>query len=258
VGVRAFDAATRQWAIWWLDGRRAGKLDPPVRGGFRGTEGEFQGPDVYKGRPVTVRFRWHETHGRRPHWDQAYTTERGASWEINWRNYFTRTSGSPTPVPLDAGEPVPGEAAGWSFIVGRWRVRNRRLRPDGSWEEFDSTLHNWPVMGGLGNVGDNVFHAPAGTYRGMSVRAFDPESRQWRSWWLDGRRPRDISGPVAGGFARGLGTLIGEQQIEGRKRQLRSQWSQLSSNNPHWEQATSLDGKNWQTNWSADFERARD
>jgi hypothetical protein len=34
VGVRAFDPAAGKWAIWWLDGRMAGQLDPPVRGGF--------------------------------------------------------------------------------------------------------------------------------------------------------------------------------------------------------------------------------
>jgi len=67
--ARTFDPATGNWAIWWLDGRTAGKLDPPVRGGFVKDEGEFFGSDVYKGTPVTVRFRWHETHGKRPWWE---------------------------------------------------------------------------------------------------------------------------------------------------------------------------------------------
>jgi hypothetical protein len=255
VGARAFDPATNQWAIWWLDGRMAGKLDAPVRGGFRGTEGEFQGPDVYRGTPVTVRFRWHETHSRRPHWDQAYSTDDGKSWEINWRNYFTRTSETPTSVPLDSNETAAAEAADFRFLIGKWKVHNRRRRPDGSWEEFDGTLTNWSVMGGLGNVGDNVFHAPSGLHRGMSVRAFDTSARQWRSWWLDARTPRDIAPALSGTFANGVGTLIGEDELEGRKRQLRSQWTRTHSNNPRWEQATSLDGKTWETNWSAELTR---
>lgn len=255
-GVRAYDPMSRQWAIWWLDGRAAGKLDPPVRGGFQGSEGEFSGPDVYRGREVTVRFRWHETNSRRPHWDQAYSTDNGNSWEINWRNYFTRTSSTPTPLPLEAGETPAAQANDWRFLIGQWKVRNRRLTDAGRWEEFDSTLRNWPVMGGLGNVGDNVFHSRDGAYRGMSVRAFDPEARLWRSWWLDGRHPRDIAPALSGTVADGRITLTGEEIRHGVKRHLRSQWSRIDTDHPHWEQAISTDGRRWRTNWSADFERS--
>ena len=255
LSLRAFDPATRQWGIWWLDGRMAGKLDPPVRGGFIGDEGEFQGPDVHKGTPVTVRFRWHETNSQRPHWDQALSIDGGKNWEINWRNYFTRTRAAATPVPLEADEPRDPAAADWSFLAGRWKVRNRRLQANGKWEEFGSTLHNWPVLGGLGNVGDNVFHASSGTYRGMSVRSFDPKSRQWRSWWLDGRTPKDIGPAAAGGFHEGVGTLVAEEDVKGRKVRVRSQWTRVQTSSPHWEQATSSDGVTWDTNWSADFER---
>ena len=255
IALRAYDPATKQWAIWWLDGRTAERLDPPVIGGFKGDEGEFTGTDTFNGKPVIVRFRWHEIHSKRPHWDQAFSPDGGRTWEINWRNYFTRTNATASPIPRGV-EPVTPEASDWSFLVGRWRVRNRRRKPDGSWEEFDSTLHNWPVMGGLGNVGDNVFHAPSGTYRGVSVRAFDAATRQWRSWWLDGRQPTTIASSVAGTFKDGVGTLLGDDVADGKKLRVRSQWSRLTGKSPHWEQATSVDGKTWATNWSADFERA--
>ena len=254
ISLRAFDPQTRKWAIWWLDGRTAAKLDPPVLGGFVGDEGEFVGTDTFNGKTIVVRFRWHEVHGKRPYWDQAFSPDGGKTWEINWRNYFTRTSATASPIPLGE-EKQPAEAADWSFLVGRWRVRNRRRTRDGRWEEFDSTLHNWPVMGGLGNVGDNVFHAPSGTYRGVSVRAFDGAARQWRSWWLDGRQPTNIASSVAGTFAGGVGTLLGDDELDGRKVRVRSQWSRIATRTPHWEQATSPDGKAWETNWSADFTR---
>jgi hypothetical protein len=254
---RAFDPVTRTWSIWWLDGRTAGTLDPPVRGGFKANEGEFQGADVHRGTPVTVRFRWHETDSQRPHWDQSFSTDQGRSWETNWRNYFTRTSPEPTGVPLDAGETVAAEAPDWAFLAGAWRVRNRKRKADGSWEEFDSTLINRPVMGGLGNVGDNIFEAPSGTYRGVSMRAFDPGTRLWRSWWLDGRTPRDIAPSLSGRFANGVGTLAGEDVIGGRKTQVRSRWFGITPTSARWEQATSSDGKNWQPNWTAELARAR-
>ena len=253
---RAFDPATRKWSIWWLDGRTAGRLDPPVRGDFTGNEGEFHGADVHKGTPVSVRFRWHETNSQRPHWDQSFSTDRGKSWEINWRNYFTRTSAQPSSVPLDAGETVAAEAANWAFLAGQWRVRNRKRKADGSWEEFNSTLTNRPVMGGLGNVGDNIFEAPSGTYRGVSMRAFDTGAKLWRSWWLDGRSPADIASSLSGSFANGVGTLTGEDIVGGQKVQVRSLWSGITPNSARWEQATSSDGKNWQPNWTAELVRA--
>ncbi|MBC8024914.1 MAG: hypothetical protein H7Y89_02895 [Steroidobacteraceae bacterium] len=251
---RAFDPATGKWSIWWLDGRSASKLDPPVMGGFHAQEGEFFGDDAHKGTPVEVRFRWHETGSKRPHWDQSFSTDGGKSWEINWRNYFTRTS--PTPAPLAFDEPAPEAAEDWKFLAGEWRVHNRRLNKTGAWEEFSSTLNNRPVMGGLGNVGDNVFDVATGAYRGVSMRAFDTEQRVWRSWWLDGRTPATISSSVSGRFEKGIGTLIGEDSIDGRKVQVRSRWSNITVKTARWEQATSTDGKRWETNWSADLERS--
>jgi hypothetical protein len=143
----------------------------------------------------------------------------------------------------------------WNFLVGHWKVRNRRLTGKG-WEEFGSTLHNWPVLGGLGNVGDNVFEAPGGTYRGLSVRAFDTASRQWQSWWLDGRNPSRIAPSVRGTFANGVGTLTGEDELDRRKVLVRSRWSAMTASSAHWEQATSADGgATWQDNWIADLSR---
>jgi hypothetical protein len=254
LSVRSFDPVTSKWSIWWLDGRMAGSLDPPVVGGFTGDEAEFFGPDVFDGRPVTVRFRWHEVRSKRPHWDQALSTDGGKTWEINWRNYFTRTSEAAIPIPAES----PAAAANdWKFLVGRWRAHNRRRTAAGTWEEFESSLHNWTVLGGLGNVGDNVFHAPGGAYRGMSVRAFDADRKVWRSWWLDGRNPSRIDAPNSGTFVDGTGTLLGESEQGGRKILSRSRWTRTESATPRWEQASSSDGgTTWEPNWFADFERA--
>jgi hypothetical protein len=244
--ARTFDPATNKWAIWWLDGRTAGKLDEPVRGGFAGTEGEFFGSDVYKGTPVTVRFRWHETASKRPWWDQAFSTDDRKSWEINWRNYFTRTSATATPIPLEgAADPAAND---WKFLAGKWKVHNRRRRADGGWDEFASEITNWPVMGGLGNVGDNVFHAPGGTYRGMSLRAYDSNAHVWRSWWVDGRTPAGIGAALTGTFEKNTATLSGDGA--------RSQWSRIDTGSPRWEQSVSNNGGKWETNWVADFTRA--
>jgi hypothetical protein len=253
--IRAFDRSTGQWSIWWLDGRNPTRIDPPVVGKFAGDSGTFVGRDEFKGRPIVMRFRWLDIHSRRPNWEQAFSPDNGATWEVNWRNYFTRTSAKPAPLPRIESAP-----RDWDFLVGNWQVRNRRLKQrfahNAQWEEFDNTITNWPVLGGCGNIGDNVFHAPGGTYCGVSIRAFDSEKRQWLSWWLDSRNPSRIAPPVRGEFKDGVGTLIGDDVFEGKPVQVRSQWSRITPTSAHWEQAASIDGGvTWETNWISDLTR---
>ena len=259
LSIRAFDPVTNNWSIWWIDGRQSGKLDPPVVGGFKNDEGVFYGKDTFKGIPITVRFRWHEVRSQRPHWDQAFSKDGGKTWEINWRNYFTRTN---TQATIQPARDVPGvpERDDWNFLAGAWQVRNRRLakRLVGSkqWEEFPSTLRNWPVLGGFGNVGDNVFSAASGTYKGKSVRTYDETARIWRSWWLDGRDPANITPSLSGRFENGVGLLTGDDIQDGKPVKVRSRWSDITATSAHWEQAMSADGgATWETNWVADLTR---
>lgn len=255
LGIRAFDGGAGTWAIWWLDGRRPTRIDPPVKGRFDGDEGTFVGTDVLDGRPITMRFRWHDIHGARPWWEQAFSADGGASWEVNWRNWFTRTAATPTPLPKIAGAP-----RDWDFLAGRWNVRHRRLRQrfagTTDWDEFGGTFVNWPVLGGHGNVGDNVMEFPGGTVRGVGFRAFDPASRQWLSWWLDGRRPGEIGAPLRGAFAGGVGRFVGDDVHEGKAIKTRVTWSRITERSARWEQAGTMDaGRTWEVNWVSDFER---
>ncbi len=256
LSIRAFDPRTGTWAIWWLDSRAPTRIEPPVRGGFKADHGTFVGRDEFKGRPIVMRFRWSDVHGARPWWEQAFSPDDGASWEVNWRNYFTRTSTQASPLPRLADAPKD-----WDFLVGRWNVKHRRLRErlvgSDQWDEFGGTLVNWPVLGGKGNVGDNVMEFPNGTVRGVGIRAFDGASGQWSSWWLDGRDPADIAAPVSGRFADGIGTFVGDDTHKGRAIRTRVLWSRITPTSARWEQSSSADGgATWESNWVSDFTRA--
>lgn len=259
LSVRAFDPATRTWAIWWLDGRNPERIDPPVRGAFRGDEGEFIGTDVYKGRPVTVRFRWHEVHSKRPWWDQAFSTDGGKSWEINWRNYFTRTSPGGVALPrLPDDRP---EARAWDFLQGKWKVRNRRLRErfanSKDWDEFDSTLNNWQVLGGRGNVSDIWFDGPDAPRGSTNLRVYNDEKKEWMTWMLDSRAPTNISPALRGKFMPGTATFLVGYLLDGKPIRVRSQWTRTDTDSPRCEQAESADdGKTWEVNWVADLKRS--
>jgi len=85
-----FDAATRQWSIYWADSRRSGLLDPPVLGEFDGDVGVFEGDDTFDGRPIRVRFTWSGVTTPTPRWEQAFSEDGGTTWETNWTMDFTR------------------------------------------------------------------------------------------------------------------------------------------------------------------------
>ncbi|OWQ87569.1 DUF1579 domain-containing protein [Roseateles aquatilis] len=91
VTMRTFDPVTGQWAIWWLDGRAPGQLDTPVRGSFVDGVGEFFADDQLDGRAIRVRFRWSDISATGARWEQAFSPDAGATWEINWVMDMRRT-----------------------------------------------------------------------------------------------------------------------------------------------------------------------
>jgi Protein of unknown function (DUF1579) len=91
VGLRAYDAKTQQWSIWWLDSRMPlGPLDPPVRGSFHNGVGTFYSDDTLRGKPVRLRFIWSGITANTCHWEQALSADGGKTWETNWTMDFTR------------------------------------------------------------------------------------------------------------------------------------------------------------------------
>lgn len=86
--VRTFQAASRQWAIYWVEAA-SGILLPPVFGGFEGDRGEFYGEDTDNGTPVMCRFVWSILGADRARWEQAYSAD-GSAWKTNWVMDFAR------------------------------------------------------------------------------------------------------------------------------------------------------------------------
>jgi hypothetical protein len=148
----------------------------------------------------------------------------------------------------------------WDFLVGRWKVRHRRLRARlagcAEWDEFGGTCVNWTTLGGKGNVDDNLLELPGGAYRAMAIRALDEAAGQWLIWWLDLRSPA-IDPPMRGGFRGGIGTFFADETLDGRPIKVRFRWSEITQRSARWEQAFSPDGgATWETNWFMDFSRA--
>ena len=149
----------------------------------------------------------------------------------------------------------------FDFEIGSWRVKHRRLKQRLShcdaWEEFGGTAHVRAVLGGGGNVEDNVLELPGGPYRAIALRSFDPASRSWAIWWLSTNDPHTLETPVIGRFENGAGTFYADDMLAGMPIRVRFLWLRTDTDAPRWEQAMSDDdGVHWETNWTMDFERA--
>jgi hypothetical protein len=166
------------------------------------------------------------------------------------------------PPPTNIAPDMSGAHA-FDFIAGDWRTHHKKLkeRLAGShdWIEFDGTQKAWLLMNGTANTDDNVFNIPGGGYSGVTVRAYDPKTGEWRIWWLDGRYPSGaMDPPMVGRFVNGIGTFYADDTFKGKPVKVRFIWHNLSHDRSHWEQAFSADsGKTWETNWTTDFERIK-
>ncbi|MCE9524035.1 MAG: DUF1579 domain-containing protein [Alphaproteobacteria bacterium] len=148
----------------------------------------------------------------------------------------------------------------FDFLMGTWSVSHRRLKGrlagSSTWEEFDGTTSAYKVMGGQGNIDDNVVSLPGGSYRALTLRAFDSKTRLWSIWWLDARMPHALDPPVIGSFENGVGTFYADDVFEGRPIRVRFRWTRTDTASPGWEQAFSPDGgATWETNWVMAFTR---
>lgn len=150
--------------------------------------------------------------------------------------------------------------ADFDFIIGDWHVRHRRLntRLTGctDWTEFSGQSSTRKILGGFGNVEDNIFHFPDEVVQAAAFRSFDPVAKTWAIWWLDGRAPHSLDVPVIGRFDGPVGTFFADDWLEGKPIKVRFTWQSNVGGNPTWEQAFSGDnGVSWETNWTMAFSR---
>lgn len=151
-------------------------------------------------------------------------------------------------------------AGGFDFLMGEWRVHHRKLKQrlagDNEWWDFEGESSCRKILGGLGNLDDNVLEQPDASYRALTLRLFSSKTALWSIWWISDRTSR-IEPPVHGRFENGLGSFFGDDSFEGRPIRVRFIWSAITARSARWEQAFSADGgAGWETNWLMNFERA--
>lgn len=160
-------------------------------------------------------------------------------------------------MPLETLDCAPAD---FDFVMGDWEVKHRRLKERlancQEWIEFDGEMSTRKILGGFGNLEDNVLRFPDGETRAIALRSYDPSTNTWSIWWLDGRAPGQIDVPVVGSFTDGVGTFFAKDTFAGVPITVRFVWRQVGPDELHWNQAFSTDeGQTWETNWTMNFHR---
>jgi hypothetical protein len=148
----------------------------------------------------------------------------------------------------------------FDFVIGNWLVKHRRLKERlancTEWLEFDGEMSTQKILGGFGNIEDNILRLPDQEVRAIALRSYDQNTKNWSIWWLDGRFPGRIDVPVVGNFADGVGTFFANDTFQEIPIIVRFVWRQIGVDLLRWEQAFSADeGESWETNWTMDFHR---
>ena len=89
---RTYDVETGEWRLHWFDSRYLGWDTAPVLGRFVDGVGEFVAQDVHNGVPILCRFHWTVHSPEKAGWEQAFSTDDGATWEVNWEMVETRVA----------------------------------------------------------------------------------------------------------------------------------------------------------------------
>lgn len=88
--LRLYNPQSRQWTLNFANIRN-GQLTAPVHGAFDASgRGLFYGVDTVDGRAVLVRFVISNVTPNSARFEQAYSADAGATWEINWIAVDTR------------------------------------------------------------------------------------------------------------------------------------------------------------------------
>jgi hypothetical protein len=143
----------------------------------------------------------------------------------------------------------------FDFEIGTWKTHlTRRLRPltgSTTWVEYEGTTVVRKVWDGRANLVELVADGPAGHFEALSLRLYNPKTRQWTlnfSNSADGT----LAQPTIGEFRDGRGEFYDQEPLNGRAILVRFVITDITPTSCRFEQSFSDDGgKTWELNWVA-------
>lgn len=140
----------------------------------------------------------------------------------------------------------------FDWDIGSWRVHARRLlQPlagSTAWAEYDGTDVVRRVWDGRANLGEVELDGPAGHLEFLTLRLYNPQTRQW-SMNISSSATGVLSPPAVGRFEGQRGVFLDREDYDGRSILVRFEVSVLTPTSCRFEQAFSADdGRTWELN----------
>ncbi len=147
-------------------------------------------------------------------------------------------------------------------LIGSWKYHlKRRLHPltgSTTWIELNGTGVCYKVWDGGAQLDTFEADGSTGHIEGLTLRVYNPQSHQWRLYWANSKIGI-LDPPQVGEFKNGQGEFFAQDTINGKTILIRFDWTNLTTNSPHFEQSFSDDGgKTWEVNWITDQTRIPD
>jgi hypothetical protein len=147
----------------------------------------------------------------------------------------------------------------FDFEFGAWKIHLSRLQQpltgSTTWVEYHGTSVVRKVWNGRANLGELDVSGPAGAIKGLSLRLYNPQSRQWSISWANSSTGT-LGPPMIGGFVNGRGEFYNQEMLNGRAIYVRFIFSDITPKSFKLEQAFSENGgRTWEPNWIANFTR---
>jgi hypothetical protein len=166
----------------------------------------------------------------------------------------------------DAAKPsaqqAPAERDGqhdFDLLLGSWKYHLKKLvnplTGSKTWVEFDGTGVCYKLWDGRAELDTIELDSPTGHIEGLTLRTYNPQSRQWRLYWANSKNGI-MDPPQIGEFKNGRGEFFAQDILNGKSILIRFVWINLTTSTPHFEQSFSADGgKTWEVNWITDQTR---
>jgi hypothetical protein len=148
----------------------------------------------------------------------------------------------------------------FDFNIGTWKTHISRLQHpltgSTTWTQYEGTSIIRKIWNGRANIVELEADSAAGHIEALSLRLYNPESRQW-SLNFSNSAGGTLGRPTVGEFKNGRGEFIDQETLNGRAIWVRFVISDITATRVRYEQSFSGDGgKTWEVNWIATDTRA--
>lgn len=150
----------------------------------------------------------------------------------------------------------------FDFEIGAWKTKLRRmvdpLSGTQTWVEYEGTTVVKKVFNGMANLVELTAGGPAGHFKGISLRLYNPQAHQW-SLNFANMKNGVMTTPTIGEFKDGRGEFYSQETLNGRAILVKFVISKITADSCRFEQSFSDDGgKTWELNWIAVDTRVQD